>query len=234
LNRSNRRKPSFASCSQAYTKGAASFTTWLRVVARNLCFDWHRKVHGRPRPFKSLLGLSALELEVYHCRYERRLSRDETLERLRANWPTTKMDDLIDMELRIENFLNPLQRWILNTRQQGNVVTTSWSDGEDSELVTAELIDPAPSPEAIVLDEQQRTRLHECVAALSDDERLMVRLRFDEELSLEEISRLTGLGDPQRVHRRLAAILQKLFTAMGNRKERKTGDRVREIRQGKE
>jgi DNA-directed RNA polymerase specialized sigma subunit, sigma24 homolog len=37
--------------------GTASFSTWLRVVAKNLCFDWQRKVHGRPRPFKSLRGL---------------------------------------------------------------------------------------------------------------------------------------------------------------------------------
>ena len=28
-------------------KGRASFTTWLRVVARNLCFDWHRGQSGR-------------------------------------------------------------------------------------------------------------------------------------------------------------------------------------------
>ena len=211
--------------------GAASFTTWLRVVARNLCFDWQRKVHGRPRPFKSVQGLSALELAAYHSRYERRLSRDETLEGLRANWPATKMDDLIEMENRIENFLNPLQRWILNTRQQGRVEITSWSDSEDSEPVTAELIDPAPNPEAIVLDDQQRTTLHECLAVLSDEERLVVRLRFDEELSLKEISRLIGLGDPQRVHRLLSAILHKLHEAMGNMRERKTGDHVREIRE---
>lgn len=38
--------------------GAASFKTWLLVVARNLCFDWHRKRTGRPRPFKSLQSLS--------------------------------------------------------------------------------------------------------------------------------------------------------------------------------
>jgi len=43
-------------------KGRASFTTWLRVVVRNLCFDWQRSQSGRHRPFKSLAGLSPLEL----------------------------------------------------------------------------------------------------------------------------------------------------------------------------
>ncbi|PYX02812.1 MAG: hypothetical protein DMG85_20850 [Acidobacteria bacterium] len=47
-------------------KGRASFTTWLRVVARNLCFDWHRGQSGRHRPFKSFEDLSLLELEIYH------------------------------------------------------------------------------------------------------------------------------------------------------------------------
>src|SRR5678815_4850355 len=29
--------------------GPASFTTWLRAVARNLSIDWHRKRYGRVR-----------------------------------------------------------------------------------------------------------------------------------------------------------------------------------------
>jgi hypothetical protein len=66
--------------------GTASFSTWLRVVAKNLCFDWQRKVHGRPRPFQSLRGLGALDLEVYHCRYERGRSAEDTLRFLRSSW----------------------------------------------------------------------------------------------------------------------------------------------------
>src|SRR5215470_13180463 len=55
-------------------KGNASFATWLRVVARNLCCDWHRIQSGRPRPFKFLQRLSALELEIYNYRFVRRAS----------------------------------------------------------------------------------------------------------------------------------------------------------------
>ena len=50
-------KNSFRRLLQFDTNGTASFTTWLRVVARNLCFDWHRKKHGRFRPFKSIQNL---------------------------------------------------------------------------------------------------------------------------------------------------------------------------------
>src|SRR6516164_2506778 len=79
-------------------EGAASFVTWLRVVARNLCFDWQRQVYGRPRPFKFLEGLSALDLEIYRCRHERCLSADDTLRHIRATWPNVTPEALNEIE----------------------------------------------------------------------------------------------------------------------------------------
>jgi len=70
----------------------------------------------------------------------------------------------------------------------------------------------------MAVDRQQRARLHKSVGLLPPIERLIVHLRFQEELSLSEIAGLTGLGDAQRVHRRIAAILQKLRVAMGDKK----------------
>ena len=64
-------------------EGSARFTTWLRVVGRNLCYDWHRSHKGRRRPFKLLRFLSELDRGVYDCRFERRLSEEETLDQLR-------------------------------------------------------------------------------------------------------------------------------------------------------
>src|SRR5947207_3864432 len=82
-------------------EGSASFSTWLRVVARNLCFDWHRSRTGRRRPFKSLQHLSQLELEVYGCRVERGLSEEETLQHLRPIFPELGWDQLTEVERRI-------------------------------------------------------------------------------------------------------------------------------------
>src|SRR5205814_9688368 len=42
-------------------KGAATFSTWLRAVVRNLCLDWHRKQFGRRRVFRSISRLSDLD-----------------------------------------------------------------------------------------------------------------------------------------------------------------------------
>jgi RNA polymerase sigma factor (sigma-70 family) len=211
--------------------GAATFSTWLRVVARNLCYDWHRKKYGRLRPFKSLQSFSALELEVYRCRYERGLSREETWQQLRAAWPALTTDLLPEIEGRIENSLNSRQRWLLSARTQRES-SASISDTDVETWEEAEpAVDTGPNPETIVADLQQRARLNESLRLLPPIERLLVHLRFEEELSLGEIAQLTGFGDAQRVHRRIAVILQKLREAMAVRTDRKTTDQVREIKQ---
>ena len=62
--------------------GAASFPTWLRAVARNLCVDWHRHHFGRRRLPASVARMSALDAEIFRCRFERGLSSADTLSAL--------------------------------------------------------------------------------------------------------------------------------------------------------
>jgi len=213
------------------SNGAASFGTWLRVVARNLCYDWHRKKYGRLRPFKSVQSFSALELEAYRWRYERGLTREETWQRLRATWPTLTIDKLTEIESHIENSLNSRQRWLLSARGQRECSVSISDPEEETWEETVNAVDTGPNPETIVADSQQRARLHESIRLLPPIERLIVHLRFEEELSLEEIAQLTGFGDAQRVHRRIAATLQKLREAMEPKTDRKIAGQVREIKQ---
>jgi RNA polymerase sigma factor, sigma-70 family len=105
--------------------GSASFVTWLRVVARNLCFDWHRKQSGRLRTFKSLQNLSALELEIYNQRFVHSVSPEETLARLEPLFPNVSMAELRTIEESIQQSLNPRQQWILVSRRAGLVATVA-------------------------------------------------------------------------------------------------------------
>jgi len=193
--------------------GTASFSTWLRVVAKNLCFDWQRKVHGRPRPFKSLRGLSALDLEIYHCRYERGLSAEDTWQVLRTSWTTLTAAAVSESENRIAGMLSPRQQWILAARQS-SIYLSSLSAEEQNGKTPTDVEDPAPSPESLVFQSQQRSRLLRCLEALSSEERLLLQFRFEDDLSLNEIAHLLGIGDAQRAHRKLFGILQKLRTEM--------------------
>ncbi len=57
--------------------------------------------------------------------------------------------------------------------------------------------------------------LDEALHALPFDDRWLVRLRFEQDLTLEELARLFDLDSPQRVHRRLEKILNVLRKRIG-------------------
>lgn len=194
--------------------GAASFTTWLRVVARNLCFDWHRSQRGRPRPFKSLQHLSALELEIYNSRFVRGSSQQETLHRLEARFPGTDLAELSEIEERLQASLNSRQHWILANRKQADYGSSIAIAGEEEDSGIVEVADPTPNQEVRLADEERRSRLLRSLELLSAAERLLLQLRFEQELSLEEIARLCGFQDAQRVHRTLGIVLKKLRHTM--------------------
>jgi len=195
--------------------GKASFTTWLRVVARNLCFDWHRKQTGRFRPFKSIQSLSQLEVEIYMCRFERGLSPEQTLAELRPTSPGLDLAQLTEVEKQIETSLNSRQRWILQVRRNPASTATSILTAEDGEEEISRVADVRLNQEELIATEQQHAQISKYVATLPKFERLLIQMRFEQELSLDEIARLTGLGDAQRAHRHIAAALKKIRLAMG-------------------
>jgi RNA polymerase sigma factor (sigma-70 family) len=195
-------------------QGSASFTTWLRVVSRNLCFDWHRSQCGRPRPFKSLQRLSPLELEVYNCRFVHGSSQQETLHRLESRFPGVELSELSEIEERLQGALTSRQQWLLGTRRQASFSVSVAVAADEDEPGTLDVPDPTPDQETQITDQEQQVRLWKNVASLPAKERLLLQLRFEQELSFEEIARLCGLQDAQRAHRTLAAVLKKLRHAM--------------------
>jgi RNA polymerase sigma factor (sigma-70 family) len=172
-----------------------------------------------------------LEFEVYRCRHERGFSQQQTLEEIRAAAPGVTLSELNDIESRVENSLSPRQHWILSTRKQTRSNANFLVAGQDGGENTVDVVDTGPNQETIVQEQQLQAKVQECIRLLPRDERLILQLRFEEGLSLEEISRLTGLGGAQRAHRRLAAVLQKLRAAIVQQNNRKTGGYVRKVTQ---
>jgi RNA polymerase sigma factor (sigma-70 family) len=195
-------------------EGRASFTTWLRVVSRNLCLDWQRSQHGRPRPFKSMQQLSALELEIYNSRFVHGSTQQETLHRLESRFPKLELSELSEIEERLQGSLTSRQQWLLRTRRQPEFdAAVAVADHED-EPGSVDVADPSPNQETQTVDKEQHVMLGKCLSSLPAKERLLLQLRFEQELSLDEIARLCGLQDAQRVHRMLATVLNKLRHAL--------------------
>ena len=61
--------------------------------------------------------------------------------------------------------------------------------------------------------ERNHASLH-LVGTIAASQALLLQLRFEQDLSLEEIARMCGLGDAPRVHRKLALVLKKLRCGM--------------------
>jgi RNA polymerase sigma factor (sigma-70 family) len=190
--------------------GAASFPTWLRAVVRNLCLDWRRKRFGRPRIFRSIASLPEVDQEVFRCIYFRKLSENETLHTVRATHPALDREGLADSLTRIRESLSPRQSWLLVSRNPYlESLSAEGSSGSGANR-ERELTDPHEDPESEAAKQEFLDALHEAMAGISPRERLLLRLRFEQDLSLEEIANLMQLGTPLKAQRSIQKALSKV------------------------
>lgn len=188
--------------------GPAVFSTWLRAVVRNLCLDWRRKQFGRHRFFKSIARLSGLDQEVFRHVYERRIPFDEALESLRSTFPNLTRTQLAESTARIDNELTTRQRRLLDAQHAQLNSPASVGFGETS--AAHDIRDPAPSPEAQAVFAQRARNLRRALGHLPQRDRLLIRLRFEQELTLEQVAKLLDLGNAQRAERQIKVVLAQL------------------------
>jgi DNA-directed RNA polymerase specialized sigma24 family protein len=192
--------------------GPASFSTWLRAVLRNLCLDWHRRESGRHRVFRAVGALGPLERAVFRCRFREGLTRQETLLSLRSRFPNLTEPQLLASEERVRDSLTPRQLWLLSRPPRAVHLALESEDGTERPLR-----DPEPGPEEAASLSEQREALERALLRLAESDRLLVRLRFEEGLTLEQIARVAGLGNAQRAERHINGLLERLRAAVGGR-----------------
>jgi RNA polymerase sigma factor (sigma-70 family) len=199
--------------------GPAKFSTWLRVVARNLCLDWRRKEIGRPRVLRSVSRLGALDQQVVDCVYERGMSLRETLLTLQASHPKLTEEQLSDSLQRVRESLSARQLWLLG-RRHTKIQSLERDSATGDGTVATQIAASDPSPEALAEFAERRSALTRALSCLDKDERLLLRLRYEEGLTLEQVSRLAGLGNAQRADRRIKEILERLREDMSEAENR--------------
>lgn len=187
--------------------GDASFATWLRAVVRNLCIDWHRRNRGRYQPFEWTTGLDALDRQVFRCLYEQGYSVGECFEFLSAAVPGLTPAAVEESAERLGKRLSSRERWLLSTRK---VQLESLDAGEEQGRSPFRVPDLAPDPERAAIDREYQESLSAAMQGLPVADQLLIRLRFEQDLTLAEIARLTGLKDAQAVDRRLRNVIELL------------------------
>jgi RNA polymerase sigma factor (sigma-70 family) len=184
--------------------GPAMFSTWLRAVVRNLSLDWRRKRFGRRRFFSSISRLSIFDQEVFRHVYERQLSLADAFYSLRTIYPTLTRAQLEESSTRIHSSLTAKQTRLLAARQ------ANASANMGNTAAEMNVPDPSPNPETLALLEERATTLRQALGRLPPRERLLIRLRYEQDLTLEQIAKLLDLGNAQRAERQIKAVLVKL------------------------
>lgn len=187
-------------------EGSATFRSWLNVVIVNLCNDWRRQSQGRVRPFKSIGKLSTFDQMVFKYSFQQRLSLQACLASMQAPFPELNEFRLASAISRLNESLTQKQHWLLSTRLRKTVSL----DQDAADGSPLEPIEPGPGPEQSIAQSQAREKLHQALAQLSPHQRLLIKLRYQQELSLKEVARLTQLGDPFRARRHIRAALDAL------------------------
>jgi len=190
--------------------GRATFSTWLCAVVRNLCLDWHRKEHGRHRVFGSIARRSALDQLLFEIVFKQGLSADEAREELGRRGIELSYAAVEERICELRRCLSSRQLWLLSS---GNTVQDSIDEEEGTYVI--EPADPAPDPEALAALRETHKHVSAALTSLSDSDRLLVRLRYQEGLTLQQVARLVGLKDAQTADRRLRDIIDHLRQALG-------------------
>ena len=185
------------------TKGPASFQTWLRAVTRNLCLDWRRKRFGRPRLYRSIARLSQLDQELFRCIYLRGMSENEAFHTVKALHPALSRNQLAVCLTHIHAALTPRQQWLLASSHPKLQSLSSPLKGATESNRNPEIEDSEPDPEEEVAQRECLAALRRAMSHLPSQERLLLRLRYEQELNLEQIARLTRIGTPFKVKRAL-------------------------------
>ncbi|HSF16312.1 MAG TPA: sigma-70 family RNA polymerase sigma factor [Vicinamibacteria bacterium] len=204
----------FRRLSRFRVDGPASFPTWLTAVVRNLTIDWHRKRSGRRRPFRAISRLPLLEQELFRCVFDQGMTAEAALLHLRPRFPALSWARVSEGIERVRKALAPRQLWLLSIRQ-GSLVSIE------------QPADPGPDPEILAASNEMRAILARVLKELPSVDRLLLRLRFDHDLTLDQIARLTGMDGAQSADRRIRKVLDDLRQRMTGRVGAKNENGVR-------
>jgi DNA-directed RNA polymerase specialized sigma24 family protein len=175
---------------------APKFTTWLAAVTCNLCIDAHRARHGRRQLPRGILGLAEIDQEVFRLFYWRGFSREEIEQQL-ANTAGHTPNRVVESLERIQNVTsgppvpgNPGQSFIPFDETDARLLPPDLEDGWSEMLAW----------------------LQRWLEELTDQERMIIHLRFWEGMNGAEIATAMRISPEQRVYPLLRKALAHLRT----------------------
>ncbi len=187
--------------------GTASFATWLRAVVHRLCIDWRRKNAGRFQAFSWVANFDRLDQQIFRYVLEQGETPENAFLRLKPDTPGLTQATVDEIVERLAAKLTPRERWLLSTRR---VRVDSMDETVEDDAPALNIPDLSPTPERAAMDREWQTTLAGALADLPHEDRLLIQMRFEQDLTLAEIARVSGLKDAQTADRRIRAALDVL------------------------
>jgi len=157
--------------------------------------------------------LPELDQHVYRLMFVHGISRSECLATLAPQFPGLTDSAVAEISARVFGMLTSQQRWRLSARPQLPVHPGSPTrEGGDDAMEQVPAMDPCPEHQVEAM--QERKQLQDALAKLAPEQRLLLRLRYEQGLTLAEVARLTHQPDPFRVKRQIQAGLEALARLM--------------------
>ncbi len=193
--------------------GPCKFTTWLAAVVFNLAREWIRSTRGRRRLFRSVRQLSRTNRLVFQYYFWDGYTRVQiaTLLRMKHHIGCSTADvtqRLADIERRLSRD----HRWrlvtgLLRTAGPVSIDRPRTMVGEE---IGFELPDRREGGTRRLEREDANRKLQDLVAALPDEERLAIVLRFERGMPAREVAAAIGIRNHKRVYEIQGRALERL------------------------
>lgn len=174
-----------------YGSTTPKFTTWLGAVVRNMCIDFYRLEHGRRRYPRAILRLPEFDRKVFELRFWRGHSVEEIEQQLGARRKGAVGQSLRRVERHIT-------RAPIGAHVQNQPVIVPYDDSS------------AAADLSLEQDAEFVQIIDQWLGALEPRVRLIVRLKFWENMTAREIARILQIKGEQKVYTILQQALKEL------------------------
>jgi RNA polymerase sigma factor (sigma-70 family) len=196
-------------------RGNSELSTWLIVVSRGKALDHLRHLQGRRKHPQGYETLSSFEREVFRLHHVEGLGFDAVIQSLRSAGLPGTAEMVAHAVLKIESTID--RHYLRRLESDAKAPALGVVSGRLLDYLTHMDIQRERSPDEQPTDHLEREeleklagRVRELLADLSDEERDVVRLRYEEGWTAQRIAEEKGLPGQRRVYTILDGAIRKL------------------------
>ena len=196
-------------------RGSSELSTWLIVVSRGKALDHLRHIQGRRKMPQGFESLSPFERQVFRLHHVEGLGFDAVMHSLRSAGMTASAEMVAHAVLKIESTFD--RHYLGRLEADAKAPALGVVSGRILEFmshmdVQRERSDDESPARALEREETRRlaARVRELLSELGDEEREVVRLRYEEGWTAQRIADERGLAGQRRVYTILDGAIRKL------------------------